>query len=430
MARWSRYNTLVDADSGSALLFNARTGALIRVSSERRREIETPAVLSGDFLEFLLQQGFVIGDEVDEVDLIVRGHEQARNDPLLFSATIELTEACNFRCIYCYQDHVPKHLDDRTAQKVVHYLCRQMAGIHQLHVNWFGGEPLLRLATMAFMSQALAHEAQTHGCLFTQFLTTNGYLLTRPIATQLAGLGISNIQITLDGDQASHDQLRVLASGKGTYREVLAACENVVSAGIDLMVRINLTRWNTRQIDGLLADLVSRGISPANTVIHTVRAIDHGNCDPAVSSMMFTNAEFAGEWIRILEIIGKYGFGLPTLAPRPYNCAFDLAQTVMIGRDATIRHCSSSTGCLAQLTDSGEETRRTVLYDRVKSRTPFADADCRECSYLPMCMGGCSYLQELGQEKCNPERYVLPELVRLTACQAQSRKGEKQNGKR
>lgn len=301
-----------------------------------------------------------------------------------------------------------------------------MGSVRQLHVNWFGGEPLLRLATMALMSQTMAHEAQTHGCLFTQFLTTNGYLLTRPIATQLASLGISNVQVTLDGEQASHDQLRVLASGKGTYREVLAACEHVVSAGMDLMVRINLNRWNARRIDGLLADLVSRSISPANTVIHTVRAIDHGNCDPAVSSMMFTNAEFASEWIRILETIGEYGFGLPTLASRPYNCAFDLPQTVMIGRDGTIRHCSSSTGCLAELTESGEETGRTVLYGRVKSRTPLADAECRECSYLPMCMGGCSYLQELGKEKCNPERYVLPELVRLTACQAQSRKGERQ----
>ena len=28
----------------------------------------------------------------------------------------------------------------------------------------------------------------------------------------------------------------------------------------------------------------------------------------------------------------------------------------MIGRDGTIRHCSSSTGCLAELTESGEET--------------------------------------------------------------------------
>ena len=267
-------------------------------------------------LEFLLQQGFVVGDDLDEVELIVQGHEQARNDPSLFSATIELTEACNFRCLYCYQDHTPKHLDDRTAQRVVRYLCRQMGSVRQLHVNWFGGEPLLRLATMALMSQTMAHEAQTHGCLFTQFLTTNGYLLTRPIATQLASLGISNVQVTLDGEQASHDQLRVLASGKGTYREVLAACA-VVSAGMDLMVRINLNRWNARRIDGLLADLVSRSISPANTVIHTVRAIDHGNCDPAVSSMMFTNAEFASESIRILETIGSTALDYRLSPPGP-----------------------------------------------------------------------------------------------------------------
>jgi len=419
MAKWSRYNTFVSNDDGGALFFNARTGALIKLNRERRRQIEEPSELSPNFLDFLLQQGYLVGDDVDELQLIVDTHEAARKDRRLFSATIELTEGCNFRCLYCYQAHAPKHLEDQAAEKIIRYLSRKMEQVDHLHINWFGGEPLIRLRTMTVMSQRLAEEARVHGCSFSQFLTTNGYLLTPSVAKKLAELGIENVQITLDGNEESHDQLRVLASGKGTYKQVLIGCENVVSAGMKLMVRINVNRWNAHQIAGLLADLVSHGISPVNTVIHAVRTIDHGNCNETISSMMFTNSQFAEEWVKILRVIAEYGFGLPTLAPRAYNCTFDLPQTVMIGRDGAIRHCSSSDGRLADLTEEGGEINTTSLYDIVKTRRPIDDPGCRECMYLPMCMGGCSYLQELGQEKCNPERYVLPELVRLTAGQAE-----------
>ena len=421
----SHYNILVDNNDGSALFFNARTGALIRLSPQRRKQIYKTREITEDFKNFLIQQGFLIDNGIDEIKLIADAHEMARNDDRLFAATVELTEACNFRCLYCYQDHVPKHMSDQTAEKVILYLVQKMERFGHLHINWFGGEPLLRIETMTMMSQRLSEEAQSHGCAFSQFLTTNGYLLTPKVADKLVELGVRQVQITLDGDEYSHNRLRILKSGKGTFKEVLNSCKNVVTAGMELMVRVNVNRWNVHGINSMLSDLVSQSISPANTVIHAVRAIDHGNCSNGISSIMFTNPQFAKEWIMILQLIIKYGFGLPTLEPRAYNCTFDLKQTVMIGRDGTIRHCTSSDGRLADLTETGEEINFTPLFDVIKIRKPLDDPDCKECKCLPLCMGGCSYLQEIAQEKCNPERYVLPELVRLTAFQNNVIKGDK-----
>ena len=61
-----------------------------------------------------------------------------------------------------------------------------------------------------------------------------------------------------------------------------------------------------------------------------------------MSSAIFNVEEFAGEWIKILQLISSYGFSLPTLAPIAYNCPFDLKQSVMIGTDGGIHFCSSS----------------------------------------------------------------------------------------
>ncbi|RPJ60671.1 MAG: radical SAM protein [Acidobacteria bacterium] len=414
-SKWSRYNTFVPRQDGGAYLFNGRTGALVGLAAYRRAQIENDELLDDDFYALLSQQGFIVKNNVDEVSLVLGAHEKARGSRDSFSATIELTEACNFRCLYCYQDHPGKHLGNEAQRRILLYLARKMREVPHVHVNWFGGEPLLRFNTLRTLSERLTREAAGADCRLTQFLTSNGYLLTPDLATELARLGIGNVQITLDGSRATHDRLRPLASGRSTYDRVLEACVNVVRVGIELMVRVNVNRVNAETVGSLLDDLLEAGVTPKCAVIHAVRTIDHGTCAAGMADACFTNAQFARVWIDILREVAQRGFGLPSLAPIACNCPFDLQQTVMIGRDGSIRHCSSSDGLLARLDGDGTESEHTPLFDRIKSRRPDDDPACRACSYLPMCMGGCAYLREIGQEPCNPERYVLGELVALSA---------------
>lgn len=432
MAKWSQYNIFVKEDNAHVLLFNTRTGALVRLGSDRQRQIGEPSEMSHDFLNFLLKHGFLVGDDADELELIATAHESARNNKDRFSATIELTKACNFKCLYCYQAHTPNHMQNQVQDKVICYLTKKMRNVKHLHINWFGGEPLIRLNPLKRMSQRLQAEADICGCTYSQFLTTNGYMITQSVAKELSTIGIENVQITLDGDEKSHNRLRVHTSGKGTYKRVLAACRFVVDNGMELLVRINLNRWNVRQIDSLLSDLVSNGISPTNTMIHVTRAVNHGNLNDVMSSAIFSTEEFAKAWISILQIISMHGFNLPTLAPLAYNCPFDLKQAVMIGSNGSIYHCSSSDQRIADLTEIGDEANLTNLYQIVKERRPWEDLKCKECLYLPMCMGGCSYLQEIGEEKCIPERYILPKLIPLSTGQAKNTKieGGEKNGTR
>ena len=417
MTQWSRYNISVTGQKNEMLLFNVRTGALVRLNSDRTKEIENPDIMSESFISFLLNQGFLVSNDFDEIAGVIKMHENARKDQRSFSATIELTESCNFRCCYCYQSHATKHLNSKIEDRIIAFLYRNMAGINHLHINWFGGEPLLKIKTLERMSRSLAEKAREKGCHFTQFITTNGYLMTTDVSRLLAELGVKNVQITLDGDKETHDQMRQLKSKRGTYEKVLQGCKNVVSAGIELMVRVNVNRDNADRIGGLLRDLSSYGISGKNAIIHAVRMINHGNCDEKTAATLYSNAEFAQKWLDILKLVSDYGFGLPTLEPRAYNCMFDLSQTVMIGHDGHIRHCSSSDGYLSELHDNGCEINIGPLYTKIKDRRPTDDPKCRICKFLPMCMGGCSYLQEIGQEKCNPEKYIVNELVKLTANQ-------------
>jgi uncharacterized protein len=278
MAVWSVYNLAVaDPPGGGALVFNTRTGVLVRLDESRLRQLGAPDPVPEDLAEFLLRQGFLVPDGCDELGLVRRRHAAARTGTGLFTATVELTESCNFRCGYCYQDHRPRRLDRALGDRVVAYLVGQMRGRRHLHVNWFGGEPLLAFARLREMSGALSTAASGDGWTLTPFITTNGYLLARRRAGELVDLGVAGVQITVDGDAADHDRSRPFLDGRPTYRRVLAGCVNAVAAGLSLVLRINVSRSNQASVPVLLEQLRPQGLVPANTVVHATRMVGHGN---------------------------------------------------------------------------------------------------------------------------------------------------------
>src|SRR4030066_24878 len=158
MAKWSRYNVFVRENDIHVLLFNIRTGALIRLNPERQRDVKNPSNISFDFLEFLLQQGFLVGDDIDELELIANTHKAAKENTDSLSVTIELTQACNFRCLYCYQQRNPKRLKDKAYEKVCRYLKKKITKLKGLRVTGSGGEPLIELQTLKQLSQRLRTE--------------------------------------------------------------------------------------------------------------------------------------------------------------------------------------------------------------------------------------------------------------------------------
>ena len=83
------------------------------------------------------------------------------------------------------------------------------ADLARLHLMLFGGEPLVN----AKGALALLTAAQEQLGLRDSLMVTNATLLTPRLARQLEDVGLSDVQVTFDGDQASHDQLRVTRSG-------------------------------------------------------------------------------------------------------------------------------------------------------------------------------------------------------------------------
>jgi uncharacterized protein len=132
------------------------------------------------------------------------------------------TEACNFRCVYCYETFQYKRMEPWVVEGLKRLLERRMPGLDLLELSWFGGEPLLAkdiIRDVLTHTRALAAE---HGVTVTSSITTNAYLLTGELFRTLLALGLSSYQISFDGPREYHDRKRVLAGGKGTFDRIWA----------------------------------------------------------------------------------------------------------------------------------------------------------------------------------------------------------------
>lgn len=80
---------------------------------------------------------------------------------------------------------------------------------------------------------------------------TNGYLLNKEISDELVELGITFVQVTIDGDKHTHDERRMLHNGNGTYDRII---QNLLEANdkLNIAVRVNISKDNTDCMDSFL----------------------------------------------------------------------------------------------------------------------------------------------------------------------------------
>ena len=171
--------------------------------------------LSTPLTQFLHEQELLLNQE--ELDQTLR-QVFALLEGTLF-VTILPTEGCNFRCPYCYQDHVPQSMDRHMLDQIEAYLAQETPRFRMVQLNWFGGEPTLCKDTVLEISAQLCELRDAYGFQFASSMTTNGFLLDTVSFLDYYKNGISHYQITLDG--WNHDKTRPHVSGGGTLNVII-----------------------------------------------------------------------------------------------------------------------------------------------------------------------------------------------------------------
>lgn len=112
--------------------------------------------------------------------------------PLLMQ--VELTEACNLRCKFCYNSQKPKY------NKRIFEMLDRLAEQGVMQVNLTGGEPLAHPQFFEILEKA---------CLLfpNVVILSNGSLMTEEVLEKIHQYDVTSVNISIHGDQKIHEEL-------------------------------------------------------------------------------------------------------------------------------------------------------------------------------------------------------------------------------
>ena len=166
---------------------------------------------------------------------------------------INSTEQCNFRCKYCYEDFAKGRMPQAVVESVKQFITKRTVGRRQLLLNWFGGEPLIATDIVLDISRHARAMCEERGIALSGSVTTNGWNLHPANMADLVAAGLTFYQITLDGDRAGHDAMRVRADGRGTFDTIWSNLKALHETDLNfsILLRVHLRPGNLDSVRSL-----------------------------------------------------------------------------------------------------------------------------------------------------------------------------------
>lgn len=154
------------------------------------------------------------------------------------------TTRCNARCFYCYElNQTYEDMSESTINDMVSLIENTATTSDEdIRIDWFGGEPLLAVNTIESVSSELKKRLPDKQII--QTIVTNGSLITETICDKLKKIGISNIQITLDGKDKCYDERKNYYNRNNRFETVIENIELCNSFGFNVIIRINVDKKN------------------------------------------------------------------------------------------------------------------------------------------------------------------------------------------
>ncbi|MUN29664.1 radical SAM protein [Sulfolobus metallicus DSM 6482 = JCM 9184] len=358
------------------------------------------------------------GEIPDSLSDVIDGFVDQEFDPeyMIFNKkylepTILLTYNCNFDCPYCFQkDYRRKDVvQDKVIRGFINYIKRNSKG-RKVRVSYFGGEPLLQLKKIEDISK----EIDSSGLDYSFSVITNGSLLSPSVLDKLVSLGLTHVQITLDGPREVHDKRRFFVGGKGSFDLILDHLAYAQDK-TNVVLRINVDYRNVDEIRELLSTLKERGIIRVRIDPHLV----HENIFRNEYWDNLIAKENEGDILaKVWEIAREEGFQVPHEAFRLGICVAHVEDDIVVDPYGNVYPCWAFTGNPLYVKGTLNEDGTVKLNGKFSSKVAREvwKGKCDNCPFLPMCMGGCrffSVLNRKGFDGVDCQKRSYEEIVKL-----------------
>jgi uncharacterized protein len=432
----SKYNIFVK-DGDSVYAVNLLSRAAIELSIDAYETLNTLMEKSDcscisstwnedpdlrSFMKTLIDGMFILDDGFDELAYIRYRSHQERFDNSQLGLVITPTMGCNFSCHYCFENKTDTYLSEDAQARILQLVASNIVGRENLSVQWFGGEPLRALDIIEKLSRKFISLSNAAGARYAATVITNGYLMTKDVSHLLNELGVRTVQISLDGDRSLHNRTRYEQPGKGSFDTIL---ENIRHASklLSIKVRVHVAPFNLKSVQQLIDTLGQEGMAEHISQLYFAPLFNYkpnmqGQAYQPDGIRFMTSQEFATIQIDLLRRASKWGFTVPDFLDASYGiCTAVRGNTLVIDASGNLLKCYKDVGVTTEsigTVETGPKPNQNLM-KWMDIQIP-RDEECRDCQFLPICLGGCSKQWQENASKdviCTPLKFNADEMIRL-----------------
>jgi uncharacterized protein len=439
----SRYNFRLPLAEGYAL-FNASTGGVMKL--EGRHAAELSELLAGartavseddlgeELTSRLWRNGFLVDPGADEVEPVRDRYWTARGRaPVVLVVTT--TMDCNLGCYYCYEsrsgDAIGADSADDLARIAAERLARQ--GKRSLHVNWYGGEPLLNVEAIERGSAAMQAYCAEAGVSYHASMLSNGTRWPEDVGAFVARHKLRQIQISFDGLEANHDRRRHYRRSHrpddaGSPFELATQLVDRLLEHARVDLRFNADPGNAEDLEGFIELARDRGWfdAPHRCVLSVAKLTVYSDRSSFMRRRELDDESYEALCQLVRDSVPAPAQHLDGVVegfpfPRTSVCGALAPDSTVVGAEGLEYRCGLQVGekhrAVGRVQGSGngedEEFKDREWWD---SYDPTALATCSRCSFLPICWSGCPKMHlDADDDKPNDGKHWRGALPRLIA---------------
>lgn len=403
----SQFDIPVSLADGSSLLFNARTRSLILLS-DSESQVYRGLIESGKFatnniqdpllLQALADGGHILRVDIYELALVKFAYDNTRGHKASLNLTIAPTMACNFACGYCYQGlNKPTKKMAPDIQDAIIDFVKAKKDLTSVSICWYGGEPLMGKEAVFRLSDSLIAYCDKNNISYSASMVSNAYFLTADIAAQLYSRRVRTVQVTIDGDRETHNKMRPLTSGHGTFDKIMENIAAVLdSTPLAINVRVNVGQRNVAKVNEMLGALVAANFTKRGNFSVYFAPIEAST--PESGSAMeekLERAEFNRGILALEERARSLGLAATMTPPAGFSgmCVAATIGGYVITGNGDVHKCWETAHDATKRIGTilaPEKVHQSVNHSLWQQWSPFDNETCRTCKILPMCGGHCA----------------------------------------
>ena len=400
----SEYN-YIQKNGDYYLVYNTLYNSLVRLNEQEYCAYDQIRTADPEMEKEFVENCLWVDSEIDEKAKYLACAEAYTLYVLRpLSVTVTTTMKCNARCPYCYEKGVKQtDIVDGAEDKIVNFI-KSHNHMNEVHLIWFGGEPLMNTTFM----DSLCNQLKAENMLYSSYIITNGSLLNQDIIVRkFTDWNIKDMQVTLDGTSEVYESTKkYIHPEAGKFYSILNNIRSAAQAGVFINIRLNIGKTNQNSILALLKELDKIYARYENVVFYP--AFLTGEADPMTEE---ERVGFVKKMLLSLKNIKKLTASTKFYSlPRMHACMNGDPQSFSIDVNGNVYSCEHCVG--------HEEERIGTIEDMFRENDSRGKdvsfrKECQDCVFLPKCFGGCEANWIEGENPCMIEKYLIKSYLQI-----------------